>query len=327
MKMTMKEIAKLANVSQPTVSRVINGNPNVDKALAKRVMKVIEESNYTVNRAAQTLKNSQSYLIGVSFSDLSNPYFIEVLNALEEATRKEGYNIIIHNSAFNPLQEWQNIQNFMSRQVDGILMIPTSDYNMDRFKDLNVPMVITTQIKDGFDSVSVDHDEGVRLIADHLISEGHRKIGYIGPPVDFKLDSLRAALYDNGIPLDESRIIPLTSNEQSTYAIHEDIKNFIKDKDSFDCSAVFCYNDVTALEFIRLQDELEVNPFAEDLAIVGFDDTMLSKIFQISSVHQPIQEMTEIAFKLLLSRIENPEKAKTKIELPPKLIVRKSSIK
>ncbi len=324
MKLTMKDIARLANVSQPTVSRVINGNPNVDKALAKRVMKVIEESNFTVNRAAQTLKSSQSFLVGVCVTDLSNPYFMEVIQAMEQDAREAGYNIIIHNSMHNPIKEWENVQNFLSRQVDGILLVPFGDYNIEKLKQLNVPIVITTQIKEDFDSVSVCHKEGVKLVADHLVSQGHQKIGYIGPPNDEKLIFFKKALYNNGIPFNDKRIIPLTPGQESAFDIHQNIESYLSEHSSFDMSAIFCYNDVTALEFMRLTSH-ENSHVPENIAVVGFDDSLISKIFEISSIHQPIEEMTKTAFKLLLSRIKDNSKETTSIELPPKLIVRKSS--
>lgn len=325
MKMTMKDIARLANVSQPTVSRVINGNPNVDKTLAKRVMKVIEESNFTVNKAAQTLKSSQSFLVGVCVTDLANPYFMEVIQAMEQEAREDGYNIIIHNSMHNPIKEWENVQNFLSRQVDGILLVPFGDYNIEKLKKLNVPIVITTQIKDAFDSVSVCHREGVKLVADHLVSQSHQKMGYVGPLHDEKLRFFKEALYNNGIPFDDKRIIPLTAGQESAFDIHQNIEHYLNTHKHLDMSAVFCYNDVTALEFIRLINKKGMH-VPNDIAVIGFDDSLISKIFEISSIHQPIEEMTKTAFKLLLARIKDPSIEQTSIELPPKLIVRKSSI-
>ena len=107
----MKEIARLANVSQATVSRVINGNPDVNPELAERVWRVIEEVGYIPNQTAQTLKSNQSKLIGVSVSERYNPYFVELVDHLEDKARKLD-NIILHNSKHNPILEWENIQNF-----------------------------------------------------------------------------------------------------------------------------------------------------------------------------------------------------------------------
>lgn len=325
--MTMKDIARLANVSQPTVSRVINGNPNVDKALAKRVMKVIEESGFTINKAAQTLKGSQSFLVGVSVTDLSNPYFNEVIEALEQEGREDGYNIILHNSTYNPVREWENIQNFLSRQVDGILLVPVGDQNLAKLAKLaklKVPVIMTTQVKEGFDGVSVDHRQGVKLVAEHLVSLGHRKIGFVGPPQDEKLVYFKEALHSLGVPFDASRLIPLTGSQDSAFAIRSDIEAYLEARPLPEMTAVFCYNDVTALEFMRLMGSRGVR-FPKDMALVGFDDSLIAKMFEITSVHQPIREMTRTAFRLLLERMKDPSRPLSGIEMAPSLIMRSSS--
>ena len=118
-KMTMKEIAKKAKVSQPTVSRVLNGHKGVSEDIVNSVMKVIEEVGYVPNKAAQTLKRSSTNIIGICIREIYNPYFVEIIDSLEHEARKNGYNILLHNSKFNPVTEWENIQNFVSRQVDG----------------------------------------------------------------------------------------------------------------------------------------------------------------------------------------------------------------
>src|SRR5687768_6740011 len=135
-KLTMKEIAKLANVSQATVSRVINGNKSVNEEAVKRVLKVIEEVGFIPNNAAQTLKRSHSNIIGVCVTETFNPYFVELIDTLELEARKRGYNILLHNSKHNPITEWESIQNFIARQVDGIILVPNGEYNIQRLNKL-----------------------------------------------------------------------------------------------------------------------------------------------------------------------------------------------
>ncbi|WP_207646324.1 LacI family DNA-binding transcriptional regulator [Cellulosilyticum sp. I15G10I2] len=325
MKMTMKDIAKLANVSQATVSRVINGNPNVNKEAAKRVFKIIEEVGFKPNRTAQTLKNNASFLTGVSVIDISNPYFMDLIEALEYESRQHGYNIIIHNSNHNVLTEWDNIQNFMARQVDGILLVPTTSHNLSALKKLEVPTVIITQIKDEFDSVAVSHKQGVKLVAEHLISQGHHKLGYIGPMHDERLLFFKEAIFNNGLCLRDENIIELGSDSNSQYSIRQDIIKYLDTHEKLDFTAVFGFNDVGAFEFMKLMNERQIK-VPEDIAVVGFDDTILSKSLSISSVHQPIRDMMQMAFSILQKRIKGEiEETPIKIELEPSLIIRNSS--
>lgn len=323
--MTMKDIAKLANVSQATVSRVINGNPNVNKEVSKRVLSIIEEVGFKPNKTAQTLKNNSSYLAGVSVVNISNPYFMELIEALEYEGRKHGYNVIIHNSKHNVLTEWDNIQNFIARQVDGILLVPTTSHNLPGLKNLGIPTVVITQIKDEFDSVAVSHKQGVNLVVEHLISQGHHKLCYIGPKHDERLEFFREALFNNGLNLQEENIIHLGSDSNSQYSIRKDILSYLDTHKKLGFTAAFGFNDVGAFEFMRLLNERQIK-VPKDIAVVGFDDTILSKSFSISSVHQPIGDMMQMAFNILLKRIKGElEETPIKIELEPSLIIRSSS--
>lgn len=323
MTLTMKDIAKLANVSQPTVSRVINGNPNVNKEAAERVLKVIEESGYKPNRSAQTLKNNCSYLTGLNVVDIINPYFMELIDALESKGRENGYNIILHNCRHDdPQTEWDNIQNFIARQADGIFMVPTTELDVNRLARLRIPIVMVTQIREGFDSIAISHLKGGALVAEHFIEKGHHRFLFIGPTTDEKLLGFKEVLYNNGFSFSDGEIIDI--DDVSPFLLRQGIQSYFEQHPDPEFTAVFCYNDVTACEFIKVIED--AGKRASEFAIASFDDTILARALSITSVHQPIKEMAGLAFQMLLRRInEGMDLPPQHAILDPMLMIRKST--
>lgn len=325
-KLTMKEIAKLANVSQSTVSRVINGNEKVNSEAAKRVLNVIEDVGYVPNSAAQTLKRSQSKIIGVSVTETYNPYFVELIDVLESEARKLGYSILLHNSKHNPITEWESIQNFVARQVDGVIFIPAGEYNLKRMAKLAIPTVIITQNHPSLDSVGLDHMQAGKIAAEKFIRAGHTKFGFIGTALDDKFLGYKSVLYENGYDFDLRNFIRVEESSTNNYLIRQDIETYLKkQKENLDFTCIFAGNDVVALEFLEMAQERKIR-IPEDISLIGFDDTYLSKIMGISSIHQPIEEMVKMTLEVLFNRIEKEvSEEKVNIKLDPTLIERTSS--
>ncbi|MBT2698985.1 LacI family DNA-binding transcriptional regulator [Bacillus sp. ISL-40] len=322
-KLTMKEIAKLANVSQATVSRVINGNKSVNEEAAKRVLKVIEEVGFIPNNAAQTLKRSHSNIIGVCVTETFNPYFVELIDTLELEARKRGYNILLHNSKHNPITEWESIQNFIARQVDGIILVPNGEYNIQRLNKLAIPTVIITKNRESLDSIGLDHMQAGKIAGENFIYAGHKKFGFIGTVPDEKYLGYNSVLYENGFELNS--LINVKQTSTNNFLIQQDIEAYFNQADRLDFTCVFAANDIMALEFLKGAQKRGIR-IPEDISLIGFDDTYLAKIMGISSIHQPIEEMVKTTIEILLNRIENEVSSeKINIQLAPTLIERKSS--
>jgi LacI family transcriptional regulator len=319
----MKEIAKLANVSQATVSRVINGNKSVNEEAAKRVLKVIEEVGFIPNNAAQTLKRSHSNIIGVCVTETFNPYFVELIDTLELEARKRGYNILLHNSKHNPITEWESIQNFIARQVDGIILVPNGEYNIQRLNKLAIPTVIITKNRESLDSIGLDHMQAGKIAGENFIYAGHKKFGFIGTVPDEKYLGYKSVLYENGYELNS--LINVKQTSTNNFLIQQDIEAYFNQAERLDFTCVFAANDIMALEFLKAAQKKGIR-IPEDISLIGFDDTYLAKIMGISSIHQPIEEMVKTTIEILLNRIENEVSSeKINIQLAPTLIERKSS--
>ncbi len=326
MKITMKEIARLANVSQSTVSRVINGNKGVNEEAAKRVIEVIEKVGFIPNKAAQTLKRSRSHIIGVLLTETYNPYFVEVIDKLESESRKRGYNILLHVSNRNPIVEWESVQNFIARQVDGMIIVPSGGYNIDRISKLSIPSVVMTQNWEPIDSVGLDHIQAGKMAAEKFILSGHKTFGFIGTTPDDKFLGFRSGLYENGLEFIEKNYIRVQETSTDNFLIRCDINAYLEQAGrGIDFTCAFAANDIMALEFIRAVEEKGIK-VPEDISIIGFDDTYLAKIMGISSINQPIEKMVNTTLQLLLDRVENEISSKpVQIKLNPTLVERGSS--
>ncbi|KRE45480.1 LacI family DNA-binding transcriptional regulator [Paenibacillus sp. Soil522] len=326
-KMTMKDIAKKAKVSQPTVSRVLNGHKGVSEEIVNSVMKVVEEVGYVPNKAAQALKRSSTNIIGISIREIDNPYFVDIIDSLELEARKNGYNILFHNSKYNPVTEWENIQNFVSRQVDGIIIVPSSDFNLERISKLDIPtVVITNNNKKMLDSVGLNHLQAGKLAGESFIHSGHKTFGYIGAiRDDEKFYGFESVLQENGFTFDPKNFL-LVESSNDNIMIRRYIEKYLDKSEKLEFTCLFAENDIMALEFMKAAEKRQIR-VPEDVSIIGFDDTYLAKIMEISSIHQPIGEMVKTSFEILLNRInqEVPPTSLVNIMMEPTLIERKSS--
>jgi len=333
---TMEEIAEKAGVSQATVSRVINGHSGVSERKRKLVMEWARKLDYQPNRTAQSLKNNKSNLIGLIISDISNPYFAEIVHAVEKEAAQNGYNIILCNKENNLQKEKESINTLRSRQVEGILIVPSdkSAPHLKNIKNLNLPIVVITQISDLFSSVAVDHAKGGELIAKHFVDLGHTNIGYIGPgnfeghKKEDKLEGFIRGLNECNIKLNKENIIINNSDlpELSSRETYKKVSNYLG-KNKKIATAFFAYNDLAAFEAIMAFED-EGYHIPEQIAIAGFDNTSLAQINRpgLTSISQPIKTIGHIGLKVLLKKIDNINNDDENIILEPKLIVRNSSL-
>ncbi len=325
---TMKEIARLAGVSQATVSRVINGVDNVHPEIRERVMKSVRELDYQPNANARSLKQRRSNLLGVILPGISNPFFPDVVHAVLDESNRHGRSVLLFESNGNAYAEWRCIQRLYAHRVEGVLLVPVDPDapHLKRLKSMDIPAVVMTQEVSGFPSVSIDHREGGRLVAKHFLDLGHVDVAFLGASRDPKLEGFRAALFDAGISFGDERIIECRSwQEEATYEAYLRTKEFF----GANCphvSALFAYNDLAAIGAMRALEELGVS-VPDDVALVGFDNTPLSAVSRpaLTTVAQPTREIGRIATDLLLEWIEGDEPDQGSVTLVPRLVVRESS--
>lgn len=324
---TINDVAKLAGVSIATVSRVVNGNHSVDKEMKSKVENAVKILGYKPNLTARTLAKNSSNIIGIVIPNVSIPYFIDLLKAIEKKSRELGYSIIISNSEGNKEIEKSVIKTLKRRNTDGIFLIPASN-DIDSLDIYDIPFVVVTQYLKKVDSVSVNHEKGAFLITEHLINEGFKDIAYIGNYEDDKFTGFKKALSKNKIKFDMANFIQETA--WLDYFDDYEIADFVKDMKNKNINAIFAHNDVAAFKVIRILSDYGYR-IPEDIAVAGFDNSFLSKISnpKITSIEQPIEEIVKIAFEKILKKINNKDKDNTieNILLEPKLVIENSTCK
>lgn len=322
---TIKEVAKMAGVSISTVSRVVNGSLSVDKDMTKKVEDAVKILAYKPNLTARTLVRNSSDIIGIVIPSVTIPYFVELLKIIEKKSRALGYSIVISNTEGQEKIEKEAIKVLKRRNVDGIFLIPTSN-NLDYLADTDIPIVIVSQYFKDIDSVSVNHEKGAALITEHLLKIGYKKIAYIGNYGDDKFLGFKNTLNKNNIEFNDKNFIKETP--WLDYFDDSEIDKYIKTMNSKDINAIFAHNDVAAFKVIKVLKKYGYK-IPEDIAVAGFDNSFLSKISEpkITSIEQPIEEIAEIAFEIILKKIKNKNNHVENILLNPKLIIEESTLK
>jgi len=327
---TMKEIAKMAGVSQSTVSRVINNNPNVNPEIKRKVLEYIRKYNYQPNRTAMSLVKNKSFLIGVVLPELTNPYFPQILESLEEETNYHNYNIVLSITYGSLQREKEQLEMLLSRRVDGLIINPTDLSHVDHIKKIKstIPTVICAQDLDGFDYVTVDHYLAGKIVAKYLINKGHINIGYIGYLKDKKLKGFYEEIIANNLSFNEDNCL-ITPEEIYDFKKISEKKLLTKIKDK-NITAIYTINDIIATKVINafIKNKIKV---PEDIAVIGFDNTIICNLTNppLTSIAQPTREIGRRSVDILVKKIEktnsHDEHNLEQIFLPPRLVIRKSS--
>ncbi|URZ04985.1 LacI family DNA-binding transcriptional regulator [Clostridium felsineum] len=322
---TMKDIAKKSGVSQATVSRVISGNVSVNPEIKRKVMEWVRKLDYKPNIIAQSLVKNKSLLIGVIITDISNPFFSDVIKSVESEAAKYGYSIILCNTDWNLDKEKKYISIMKSYNVDGILIVPSNakDTYFKSLKNINIPIVVITQNIDGFNCVSISHYLSAKDVAKHLISMGYSKFVFVGFEEDEKCRGFKDEIESSGFKMENDFFAV------SDKAVNTDLKELLESDLKNEDIGIFAYNDIEALVVLHLLKEMKVE-IPEKIALVGFDNTFISKEVSptLSSVAQPIEEIGRQSVEILIDNICGKKDVQEKhIIIEPRLVVRESSVK
>ena len=300
---TMTEIAKLTHVSQPTVSRVLNGSQTVAPEIRERVLACAREHDYQLNALAKGLQGSQTKLLGVLVTDISNGFFADLAREVEAAARQRGYSIILFNSGDSPQNEREYLDVVRRYQVDGVLAVPireTSGEWQEYAKKLDVPIVAVTRRAEGLDSVYVDHVQAGAMVAEHLMERGFQRFVFIGEEYDGKFIGFRRTLEEGGFTEQISNVV-----YREDIQLNQALRTWFRRPGGR--TGIFAGNDIYALRALDTLRTLNI-PVPEEAGIVGFDNTSIGRYLnpRLSSVSQPIAQMAQEAVARLLDRVEHP---------------------
>lgn len=338
MPITTKDIAKMANVSQATVSRCLNNSPLVSEETKEKINKIAKEYGFHFNANARSLSTNKTRSIGIIYPrgmvdfafDLHHRSwhneFIENLERLE-------FDVIV-SFLENKFTGKNNIMKLITaRKIDGLILVQQDIDNetMSFLAKSGIPYVFAKYLPDickarDVDYVYVDQFKGGYLAAQHLLQLGHQRIMCISANVEggeFKLrtEGFKAAFADNGISFDEKLLLLGDSSFISANELIKENKEILKS-----ITAVFAQNDLMALGVIAALNELGVN-VPNDIAVVGFDDIELGKYFKpyLTTIHQPAKEIAMLTCKRLVELLNSENSnIKQKLAIQPHLVIRDS---
>lgn len=323
-------VAQKAQVSQSTVSRVLNNSPLVKETTANKVRQVIKELGYTPNELARGLRSNETKTVGVIVSNVLNPFFTSIVRGIEDLANKANYHIMLCNTDEKAEKEQQYIQALLSKRVDGLIIASTGTKNDYAALIGNKPVVFVDRKPEGsnkgkFDTVLVHNRDGSRKAVTQLIEAGYQRIGIItGSNVSTtgyeRLSGYEQAFSDKKLPLDRSLV------KLGDFLGHTAYQNAIDLITNCSCDAIFAANNMILLGVLKAVTELGVK-IPNEVGISAFDDLEWMQFCQpqITAVRQPTYKMGTTAMSLLLDRIAESEEPAREINLPVELIVRQSS--
>lgn len=329
---TIKDVARVANVSTASVSRVLSGHPSASESMREKVLAAAHELNFRPNAVARSLRTTGTRTVGLVVSDLLNPFFTELARAVEDTARGAGFSVIVGNADEDPDQQDHYIRILLQRQVDGLIVVPTIDTSpllreaaasgrhlvlVDRpAADVQAPIVLA-------DATAAIHE-----LVDHLIRTGRRRLAIVTGPDQAgtsreRLAAFRAAVADHDLPLPESRVVHGNFRAESgREALAELLASTVPP------DAVLMANGPMALGALQLladrRGEARV-AVPDDLALAAVDDMPWFSLMSptLTAIEQPTAELGQRAMRMLLARIEGEPVADERLNC--RLVLREST--
>lgn len=324
-------VASLAKVSIATVSRAINRVPTVDPKLARRVFKAIEELGYSPNTQARALVSGRSRILGLIVSEITNPFFPELIQGFEDAAVENGYEILISSTNYDPQRMELCIQRMLERKVDGVAVMTFGIEGplLDRLANRNIPLVFVDVSPKGslFSTIEVDYYHGIRQAVQHLAVLGHRRIGFISGPLHFhsaraRQDAFLRARAEIGLKPEPKW---LQEGDHTLEGGIAAMKTLLAKGDA--PSAIMTSNDMTAIGVLHALYEAGAR-VPEDFSVIGFDDVNFAQftIPPLTSVQMSRGELARCAVSALRDHLEPKGRTQaTRYKIQTKLTVRKST--
>lgn len=329
--LTLKDVAKKAGVSVPTVSRVINNCRHVKKTTRTKTLKAIEELSYEPNKIARNLRLGRTNSVGFLVPHISTSFFGEVVVGMQKVFLKRGYHLILCVTSGRDDIETESLKLLVSQRVDGIIMNPIGNIGeavKKIFSHCRIPLlVIDNKVKNvNTDAILHDDIKGTQKLTSHLIRHGHEKIAFIGGSLyetsgKRRLEGYKKALIENSLPIVEDLIRIGNWTRSSGFQLTKKLLKMSERPTGIVAANVFMALGV----ILALQEEGLKIP--RDIALVSFDDSdfLLTLESPLTTLRNVDVKMGEIAARLLLKRVKNPNKReKEVICLPTDLIIRDS---
>ena len=309
--LSIHEVARRAKVSIATVSRTINGVPSVAPQLSRRVWRVIEELGYYPNTQARSLVSGRSRIFGLIVSEITNPFFPEIVQGFEDIAVQHNYEILTTSTVHDPKRVALSVRRMIERRVEGVAIVTfgMEEALFDDLKSRNIPLVF---IDVGpplprVSNIKIDYLHGIRQAVQHLAALCHKNIAFISGPLMLKSAVARQrafiqSMQEIGLPIDEQYLIEGNHTMEGGMEALKQILLFPKRP-----TAVICSNDMTAIGVMRQGYEAGLR-IPQDLSLVGFDDIRLAQFIipPLTTIKMSQTEIARMAFNALLAEVQRP---------------------
>ena len=327
---TIKDVAREAGVSLGTASQALRDNPAVRETTRRRVLAVSKRLRYQPSALARGLVTRRTHTVGLLISDISNPFFIRAVRAVEDVAQENGYNVILCNTDEDSTKEKRYLRVLVEKRVDGIILATTAG-SLQSVRDVRwrrIPLVLFDRElpRVSIDTVKVDSVLGGRLATEYLLGLGHRRIAIIHGPVvrstgAERLRGYLLALRAAGLRPEPALIREGNFKQDSGRELTRKLLDL-----SPRPTALFCTNNLMTVGAIQTLQEQGVR-IPADLSLVGYDDMEWWTLTHppLTTVGQPVYDLGREAMRLLLAQIEASSRQRPqRVMLKPELLTRES---
>ncbi len=331
MNVTIYDVAREANVSMATVSRVVNGNPNVKPTTRKKVSEAIERLGYRPNAVARGLASKKTTTVGVIIPDISSIFYAELARGIEDIATMYKYNIILSNSDQNKEKEMHLLNTMLGKQVDGIVFMSEkiTQEHVEEFSKSPVPIVLAASFDEGSTtpSVNIDYEQGAFDAVQYLADKGHTHIAFVSGQAEHaaaeskKLNGYRRALEEAGLPYREELVVEGEFTYDSGLEAFDKLWELAEKP-----TAIFVASDEMALGVIHGAQDQGVH-IPNDVEVIGYDNTRLATMVrpQLTTVVQPMYDIGAVAMRLLTKYMNKETVENHTVILPHRIQFRKST--
>ena len=330
--MDIREIARRARVSTATVSRVINRIPTVDSQLAKRVWKVIDELGYYPNTQARALVSGRSRIFGLIVSEITNPFFPEIVQVFEDLAVAHNYELLLTSTVHDPKRMELAVRRMIERRVDGVAVVTfgMEDRLLENLRFRQVPLVFVDlgPPLPRISNIRIDYGHGIRQAVQHLAALRHTRIAFVTGPLQLKSALARRRAFEESMEEFGLEVSP----EMVAAGDHtmEGGMNAFRQLAGLPLrpTAILCSNDMSAIGVLRETFDFGLR-VPQDLSLVGFDDIRLAQFMipPLTTVQMSQTELATLAFNALLDEVkrETPAAQGSEYVLTTNLVLRKST--
>ena len=330
--MDIREIAKRAKVSTATVSRAINRVPTVDPQLAKRVWKVVDELGYYPNTQARALVSGRTRIFGIIVSEITNPFFPEIVQSFEDIAVQHGYEILLSSTIHDPKRMEIAVRRMIERRVEGVAILT---FGMEeslleglRFRKVPLVFVDVGPPVPHVGNIKIDYRRGIRQAVQHLAALRHERIAFVAGPHELKSAMARKSAFQDSLREIGMKVDPqlVVEGDHTLEGGMRALAHLAKLKAP--PTAVMCSNDMTAIGVMREAYERGIS-VPQQLSVIGFDDVRMSRFMipPLTTIQMSQTEIAKLAFKALITEVERdtPSPNGTEYVLGTDLVLRQST--